>query len=1063
MNCASCGAALPTDARFCPTCGAAVETQPPPVDERKLATVLFADLVGSTALADEADPERVRVLLDRFFDAMTDEIERTGGTVEKFAGDAVMAVFGAPAALEDHAERALHAGLAMQRRVSELFGDELRLRIGVNTGEVVVGQPREGSSFVSGDAVNVAARLEQAAEAGEVLAGERTVVAARGAFEFDDERVVEAKGKPAGIVCRAVVRALTLMRPRGIRGLHRAFVGRETELELLGATFRRAAAQREPHLVTIVGEPGVGKTRLVREVWELLSVEDPAPVRRTGRCLPYGDGITYWPLGEMVKEHLGVLESDSPDEIRRRLGERTILGLALGLDVASGLHPIDAREHLHRTVVDFVQELAVDRPCVILVEDIHWAEDDLLDLLERIAHEALAPVVILGTARPELLARRPTWGAGRRNATTIWLEPLSSDVTSRLLDELLGLELPAELRGLLVERAEGNAFFVEELVGALVDAGVLERSNGGWRAGELPADFSMPDSVHALVAARIDRLPAQEKAALQAGAVVGRTFWPGPVIHLLEGSTPDFDLLEERDFIRRRGGSSMAGEREYAIKHALTREVAYASIPKARRGRLHAALADWLEAQEHAKDEHASLLAYHYTEAVRPEDADLVWAGAEDELEQVRSSAVVWLRRAGELARSRYEMEEAIELLTRATELIPDDHERALLWREIGLCNALRFDGEAFRAAMEKSLELSPDPAARGETYGLFAFHAAARGGMWRSRPDEAVTREWVDHALELADPASRTRARALIAKVYLGWADEEATNEAGAIAERLDDVELRSYALDAHMTIAFDAGRFDDARASVQRRLELAPQIGDPDHLADLYGSGVPVFIATCDFAEARRLANVQDEIQQRLTDHHRVHGISIALELEELLGNWVAVDELRLRTENAVDANLSTPCVRNARSLLVCSVGAAMLGDGNASRALERRAALLDMTGLDLVVRAPRIRLALARGDHSQLAELLASPVDPRSPWYKAADTAALLDGLIALGDRDRIEQRARALLHEGTYYEPFALRALGAARNDDELLSRADHRFRELGLDWHAAQTDALLVGV
>ena len=313
-RCGSCGASVSDDARFCPSCGA--PQMQAAGEERKLATVLFADLVGSTALAHDEDPERVRARLARFYEAMAAEIERTGGTVEKFAGDGVMAVFGAPAALEDHAERALHAGLAMQRRLGELLEGQLAMRIGVNTGEVVVGPP-EGGSFVTGDAVNVGARLEQGAASGEVLAGERTVAAARGAFEFGEARVLEAKGKPGGVVAHPVVRALTLARPRGLAGFRQVFVGREREVDLLLATVRRAFGQREPHLVTIVGEPGVGKTTLVQELWERLSVEDPVPVRRTGRCLPYGDGITYWPLGEVLKEHFGLLEGASRRRRRR--------------------------------------------------------------------------------------------------------------------------------------------------------------------------------------------------------------------------------------------------------------------------------------------------------------------------------------------------------------------------------------------------------------------------------------------------------------------------------------------------------------------------------------------------------------------------------------------------------------------------------------------------------------------------------------------------------------------------------------------------------------------------
>ncbi|MBM2822732.1 MAG: zinc-ribbon protein, partial [Thermoleophilia bacterium] len=419
-------------------------------------------------------------------------------------------------------------------------------------------------------------------------------------------------------------RALSLMRPRGVGGLHRVFVGRDTELELLRATYRRAAAHAEPHLVTIVGEPGVGKTRLVRELWEILAEEEPVPVRRTGRCLPYGDGITYWPLGELLKEHLGLRDSDRPDEALRKLEGREILGLALGLDVAGELHPLDARERLHEAVVAFVDELASERPAVVLVEDVHWAEDDLLDLLERIVADARAPVVMLATARPELHDNRPGWGAGRRNATVMWLDPLPAKEASQMLDEMLPAVLPDELRELVIERADGNPFFLEELVGELADAGVLEKRDGAWALGAQQVNFTMPDTVHAVLAARIDRLPAPEKAALQAGAVVGRVFWTSSVVHLLAGEEPDFDLLEERDLIRSNRGSMIAGDREYAIKHALTREVAYASIPKARRGRLHAMLADWLETGDLGKDEHASLLAYHYSEAVKPEDVDLV-------------------------------------------------------------------------------------------------------------------------------------------------------------------------------------------------------------------------------------------------------------------------------------------------------------------------------------------------------------------------------------------------------------------------------------------------------
>jgi len=1037
-------------------------------EERKLVTVLFADLVGSTALAGDEDPERVRARLDRFYEAMSDEIERTGGTVEKFAGDAVMAAFGAPTALEDHAERALHAALAMQRRLAELFGGELALRIGVNTGEVVVGTPRVGSSFVTGDAVNICARLEQAAAPGEVLAGERTVAAARGAFEFGEPRVVEAKGKPGGLACRPVLRALTLARPRGLGGFRRAFVGRESEFELLRATYRRTVSQEEPHLVTIVGEPGVGKTRLVGELWQLLADEEPVPLRRTGRCLAYGDGITYWALGEVLKEHFGILDSDSPEDVLSRLGEHRILGLALGLDVAGALHPLDAREQLHAAVVGFLEALAAERPTVVLVEDLHWAEDDLLDLLDRIVREAQGPLVALATSRPELLDRRPAWGGGRRNTTAIWLEPLPETETVHLLEGLLGSELPASLRGLLVERAEGNPFFVEELIGALLEAGVLEREDGRLRAHELPEGFSVPDSVHAVLAARMDRLPAREKAALQAASVVGRIFWEGPVIHLLEGEEPDFGLLDERDFIRRRGGSSMAGEREYAIKHALTREVAYASIPKARRGRLHAAFVGWLQHTDRAKDEHASLLAYHYAEAVRPEDADLAWAGDPGELQRLRGEAVTWLRRAAELARGRYEIDEAVQLFTRAAEIETDLSARAGLWREAGLSSAFKYDAEGFIAAMERSLEAARDGGDRyqeAETASRLAFDTSTRSGWWLKRPDVGVMDAWVTRALELAEPGTEQYARALLARIFahsLAFglpARLQDAQEALRIAEDLEQPELVATSLEAVSAVLYDSGRYEEAMAVSDRRLELETALQDPDRVVEIFESYVPIAVAVGRYSDARSRAGAHRTRSRSLTPHHRIHAIGLLTEIEENVAGWAALRELTPEVVDAADANAATPCIRNARSQFTCALAHLALGDEAEAARLERRAASLGFEGYERITLGPELRIALLRGDAKAVARLLEHRPGAASV-FGPSQFAAWLDGLVATAKREEIEREAPQLVVPGSTIEPFALRALGFARGDDELLDQAQQQFRARGLSWFADQTEGLL---
>ena len=993
-------------------------------DERKLATILFADLAGSTALADEQDPERTRSRLERFYDAMAEEIAGAGGTVEKFAGDAVMAAFGAPEALEDHAERALHAALAMQRRLEE----GLALRVGVNTGEVVVGTPRERSSFVSGDAVNVAARLEQAAEPGEILAGERTVAAAGAAFEFGGRRAVEAKGKPDGVLCRPVVRAVSLMRPRGAG---RTFVGREAEIDRLWGAYRRSVDRSGSVLVTVLGDPGVGKTRLMRELWERLAADDAAPLRRTGRCLPYGEGITFWPLGEALKEHLGILESDPPEEVRRRLRDREILGLTLGLDVAGDLHPLAARDRLHAAWVDFLTEEAAERPVVLLVEDVHWAESPLLELLERLVRDVRAPLLLLATARPDFAHR---WDA-HLDAETILLEPLSADMTTSLVDALAE-QLTPDARERIVQRAEGNPFFAEELIHLTRDRQASD----------------IPDSVQAVLAARIDLLGQAEKAALQAAAVIGRAFWTGPMYELVGEHTPDLATLESRDFIRRRPTSSLEGEVEYVFKHALTREVAYNGLTKARRARLHADFAGWLEG---VGGEHAPLLAYHYAEAVRPEDVDVAWPNTGEELELLRTKAVTWLSRAAEAAMSRYELRDAVALLERAIPLTDDP---ARLWRRIARAHGLNYDGDALMHAFERALESTEDERERAETYAELAFESTLRSGMWRSRPSHDVMDEWTTRALAGVAPHSPEHVKALVARGFDVFVNSsESAALALEIAEGLGDAALRSSARDAAGITAFRAGKFEEAYELESSRFRLRGELADPDLVHDLYLSTVPTAAATGRLAEARRLTYELGEVVADLTPHHRLHAAAMLLETEELEGRWDAVVEREAATLDAVERNRDTPCVRNARSLLLCSLARELRGDAERSAELEALADELQLEGHGAATGTPRARLAIARGRLDLLEELFAD-VEwlRRQSWFMLPAAAARLDVLAILGDPEEIE---RSFSPPQSYVAPFAMRALGVARGDETLLSQADKRFRALTLDWHADQTGRL----
>jgi class 3 adenylate cyclase len=1023
----------------------APQPEEPAQEERKLVTVLFADLGVASDL--EADPERLRVFLDRAQSEAVEELESAGARVEWAVADALLATFGAPAAKEDHAERALHAALAARSRLNAVFGDAVALRIGVDSGEVVTGGRGEGRPPLVGAPLASAARLARGADTGQIVLGLRAGALAGDAFELH-----------ARSGAQVLVRALALARPRGVRGLGRAFVGRDGELELLRVTYDRVARDEQPDLVTIVGDAGVGKTSLVAEFREMLAAR---PARWfEGRCLAYGRAVTYRPLAQILKKRLGVRDDDPPAAIVERLGDRRILGLTLGLDPGEELHPLEARERLRRAWVGLLEEIAGEgRPAVVVLEDLHWADEALLELLDQVVRDASGPLMLVSTARPELLDRLPSWGAGRRNLSRVWLEPLSRADAERMLDEI-ARDLPDRVRELVLSRAEGNPFFVEEVLQSLLDSGALERDNGGWSATELPDAIEMPDSVQAVIAARIDLLRPPDKAALQAAAVVGRSFWENAVRALVDEPPEDLQVLQERDFVRRIPASSLEGQHEYLFKHALTREVAYASLPVARRARLHAAFAEWLEEVGTARAELAPLIAHHYAESIRPELTDIAWSGQEHRAADLRESAHRWLRRAGELAFRRYEMQAAADLFEQGARLAGNDDERRYMWLQAARASQEYFNMHRFRQDMERAIEAARDGRAEAELWARMALEGS-RPYMWKQPPSRNEVERWVTCALEHPEAGTWARARALTARAILHPSmGAEDGNTAFALAEELGDPALIGYAAEAIVTCATVAGDFEKAREYADRSVATVEQTADYDHdrEAGRYMLAAFAYLRLGQMAEGRRLAAQLDAVAARLTPHHEVHGVAVLMLVEALACDWEAARRLTARAEAAAVANADTPCQFDWRMLLMAALAHAELGDEAEARRLEEHATAIPATGGPFEKEPSLIRLALLRGDLGMAERLVAA--NPEVDFYDIDYPAARLDAFVALRDSERGEAEGPRALRSGGYTEPFALRALGILREERSLVDQAAARFEELGLAWRADETRALV---
>ena len=645
-------------------------------------TVVFADLSGYTAVAERMDPEAVKNLVDRALRRLGEEVDRFGGRVDKYIGDNVMAVFGAPIAHEDDAERAVRAALGMQDAMTEIneslgatHGVNLALRVGVNTGEVVAGAVGDGYTVI-GDTVNVAARLQSAAQPGSVTVGERTYRATSQAIDYTELVPLELKGKAEPVPAWEAEGVLA-RQPAARRSSlgETPLVGRADKLDLLTSIYDRVEREQRAHLVTVIGQAGVGKSRLRQELERALAGRQPPPTFREGRCLPYGSGIVYWALAEVIRAEAGILDGDSTEEAWAKLlatvdslmeisGERAeaperraaVIGRLLGIEAPLELTQSEAedpqrmREVFFSTVRSVIEAMARRNPLVLVFEDIHWADHGMLDLIEYLTQWVRGPLILLCLARDELIDRRQRWGGGRHEATSILLDPLTVDQTRELVASLVGGgNQESSAVAAVAERAGGNPFFAEEMARRLADE----------VDGEL---FELPDTVQGLLAARLDSLEPAERVLVQHAAVVGRTFWEGALAMAGQGEPAireALQSLQEKDIIVPDVGVRLAGEREYSFKHVLIRDVAYGMLPKAVRARKHYDIGRFLEERAGERtDEVVALLAEHFGRA-----ALLTNEGSIEgvDLEPIHRKALQYLEGAGDAAAALYSNPEAYD------------------------------------------------------------------------------------------------------------------------------------------------------------------------------------------------------------------------------------------------------------------------------------------------------------------------------------------------------------------------------------------------------------------
>jgi class 3 adenylate cyclase/tetratricopeptide (TPR) repeat protein len=816
--CAQCGTENPVVAKFCLACGSALEAAPPPQEFRKVVTIVFSDLKGSTSMGERLDSESLREVMTRYFDAMRAELEQHGGVVEKFIGDAVMAVFGLPRLHEDDALRAVRAAAGMQRALHELndelerhWGVRLANRTGVNTGEVVAGDPAAGQRLVTGDAVNVAARLEQAAGEREVLLGDLTYRLVRDYVQVEQVEPLELKGKAEPVPAyRLLAVEGEAERPRR---LDAPMIGRERELDVLQDALAEAIDADGCRLVTVVGEAGVGKSRLVDEF--VRSLDGRAAALR-GRCLPYGDGITFWPLAEAVRQAAGIAERDPSDVAHTKLSALVadpdvVARVASAIGLSEDPYPL---EELQWGARKLLEELAGTQPRVVLFDDIHWAETTFLELIEHVVANVDAPALLVCSTRRELIERQPEWSTSE-GSRRIELEPLTNDEAAAVAEHLLGQAgLDERIRARVVEAAEGNPLFVEQLLSMLIDEGLIRFEDGCWRAAGTVERVAVPPTIQALLAARLDYLEPDERAVIEPAAVIGHVFVKDAVDHLTaEGVRPALDeklrTLTDKQFVRE-DRSRPAEEEAYRFHHILIRDTTYEGILKRARAMLHERFVEWADGvNREGAVEYEEILGYHLEQAHRY----LSELGPLDEHGRaVGEDAARRLASAGRRAFARGDVPAAANLLGRAAGVLPrDDRRRLELLPDYGeaLLQVGRFPeaqaalAEAFELAEQAGAE---DAKAHASLVQLIVRLRTGDPESWRAEAAETIARAMAIFE-ETGDHAGMAKACRLLAwthgtACHFGDA-AEASERALGHAQLAGDVRQQTRAATAYAAAA--------------------------------------------------------------------------------------------------------------------------------------------------------------------------------------------------------------------------------------------------------------------